>query len=134
MPAGRPRAGNKSAAGAPLAYLLMAVWSAGLMWVVWAKQLPAWTLGAALALNLATFIVYAMDKRAARIGGWRVSERQLHLLALLGGWPAAWAAQQWLRHKSSKASFRAVYWATVVLHCTVLLAAALLADTNALRF
>ena len=53
-------------------------------------------------------------------GGWRTSEKQLHLLALLGGWPAAWWAQQRLRHKSSKPEFRRVYWATIVLNCAAL--------------
>ena len=42
------------------------------------------------------------------------------LLALLGGWPGAWAAHQVLRHKSRKVAFRAMYWATVVLHCAAL--------------
>jgi uncharacterized membrane protein YsdA (DUF1294 family) len=47
-------------------------------------------------------------------GLWRVSESTLHTLSLVGGWPGALVAQQMLRHKSNKASFRAVFWATVV--------------------
>jgi uncharacterized membrane protein YsdA (DUF1294 family) len=45
----------------------------------------------------------------------------LHGLSLLGGWPGAMIAQQTLRHKSSKESFRAVFWITVVLNCCVFL-------------
>ncbi len=40
----------------------------------------------------------------------------MHTLALAGGWPGALLAQQWLRHKSAKQEFRAVFWATVVLN------------------
>lgn len=38
------------------------------------------------------------------------------LLGLAGGWPGAVLAQQWLRHKSSKLSFRWRFHVTVVLH------------------
>jgi len=68
------------------------------------------------ALSALTFISYAMDKSAAQAGHWRTQESTLHLLALLGGWPGAILAQQWLRHKSTKASFRAAFWGTVVLN------------------
>ena len=37
-------------------------------------------------------------------------------MALAGGWPGALLAQQWLRHKSAKREFRAVFWATLVLN------------------
>jgi len=121
----RPRsAGRPAAAGSTLAYGLTAGWAAALVWLVSARYLPGWTLGAAAAINVATIAAYALDKQAARTGGWRTSERRLHLLALAGGWPGAWAAQQWLRHKSSKPSFRTMYWATVVVHCAALAVAA----------
>ena len=101
---------------------LMLGWAALLGWGVWAGRLPLWTLGAAVAINLLTFVTYAMDKGAAQSGRWRTPEKHLHLLSLAGGWPGAWCAQQWLRHKSSKQEFRTVYWATVVLHCAALAA------------
>ncbi|MDZ4130553.1 MAG: cold shock and DUF1294 domain-containing protein [Hydrogenophaga sp.] len=67
-------------------------------------------------LSLLTFAAYALDKSAARESARRTPESTLHLLALAGGWPGALLAQQWLRHKSVKAEFRAVFWATVVLN------------------
>ena len=66
-----------------------------------------------LVMSVITFIVYAVDKNAARRNTRRVPEKNLHLLALLGGWPGALLAQQMLRHKSVKQKFRLVFWTTV---------------------
>lgn len=41
---------------------------------------------------------------------------------MLGSLAHAWLAQQNMRHKSSKTAFRAIYWATIVLHCAAPLA------------
>lgn len=66
--------------------------------------------------SLITLVVYAADKSAAKRGAWRTSEKTLHLLALMGGWPGALVAQQVFRHKSAKPEFRAVFWGTVSLN------------------
>lgn len=76
--------------------------------------IPRWLLWLYLALSVLTFGVYALDKRAAVKGGQRTPEVQLHLWALLGGWPGALFAQQLLRHKSSKFGFRVVFWITLL--------------------
>jgi uncharacterized membrane protein YsdA (DUF1294 family) len=68
------------------------------------------------ALSLITFVVYAFDKSAASSGAWRTPESTLHLMGIAGGWPGALIAQQALRHKSKKVSFRAVLWATVLIN------------------
>ena len=81
---------------------------------VW--KLPFWVAGLYLVLGVATFIAYAADKSAAASGSWRTPESTLHALALAGGWPGALLAQQFLRHKSTKAEFRQVFWATVLLN------------------
>jgi uncharacterized membrane protein YsdA (DUF1294 family) len=72
-----------------------------------------------LVASVACFAVYAIDKAAARAGRWRTSESTLLLLGLACGWPGAALAQQWLRHKSSKPSFRTLYWATVAINVGV---------------
>lgn len=77
---------------------------------------PNWLWGIYTAMSLATFITYALDKRAATRGDWRVPENTLHALALACGWPGALLAQRLLRHKSAKLSFRRVYWAMVVVN------------------
>jgi uncharacterized membrane protein YsdA (DUF1294 family) len=86
------------------------------------RQVPQ-TVGLAYVLmSLLCFMVYAWDKSSARAGGWRIKESTLLVLGLLCGWPGAVLAQQLLRHKSAKASFQVVFWATVVLNVTGFLA------------
>lgn len=67
-------------------------------------------------LSTLTYGAYALDKSAAKNGAWRTQESTLHLFALAGGWPGALIAQQRLRHKSQKESFRFVFWVTVVVN------------------
>jgi len=80
-------------------------------------QLPPLIFVLYIVVSLLTFVIYAIDKSAARKGAWRTQESTLHLLSLAGGWPGALVAQQKLRHKSQKQSFRSVFWITVLLNC-----------------
>ena len=73
------------------------------------------------ALGIITYAMYAKDKAAAQSGNWRTPESTLHLLSALGGWVGAMVAQTYLRHKSQKAEFRAVYYLTVVINMAGLL-------------
>ncbi|MFP3342438.1 DUF1294 domain-containing protein [Halomonas sp. SIMBA_159] len=73
-----------------------------------------------VAVSVITYATYAWDKRAAIKKRQRVSEKMLHWLALVGGWPGAWCAQQQLRHKTQKTSFRRVYCVTVLLNIAAL--------------
>jgi uncharacterized membrane protein YsdA (DUF1294 family) len=77
-----------------------------------------------LFLSVLCFTVYAADKSAARSRARRTPERTLLLLGLAGGWPGAVLAQQWLRHKSAKASFRARFWVTVCVNAAAFVVAA----------
>ena len=79
-----------------------------------AWELPLLVAGAYLVISLTCFVAYAIDKSAARNGGWRTPERTLLLLGLACGWPGALLAQQWLRHKTAKRSFQQMFWVTVV--------------------
>ena len=80
-------------------------------------QISPIILAVYLVASLLSFFMYAMDKSAAQRGAWRTSESTLHLISLVGGWPGALVAQQKLRHKSKKQSFRFVFWVTAVLNC-----------------
>ena len=69
-----------------------------------------------LLMSFITFIFYAWDKSSAKKAKSRIAEATLHYLSLFGGWPGALMAQQFLRHKSVKKSFRVKFWVTVFLN------------------
>ena len=72
-------------------------------------------------VNVATYWFYAQDKEAAQLGKRRVPENTLHILSFLGGWPAAWLAQQRLRHKTQKQPFRQIYFCTIAFNILLIL-------------
>jgi uncharacterized membrane protein YsdA (DUF1294 family)/cold shock CspA family protein len=88
--------------------------------------LAPWLVGGLVGVNALTALVYALDKSAARRGRRRMPERTLLLLGLLGGWPGALAAQQLLRHKTSKRSFQLAFWGTVAVNVAAVTAASAL--------
>lgn len=67
------------------------------------------------AMNLLALLLYWLDKRAARQGGWRIPEATLLMVALLGGSPASFVAQRVLRHKNRKTSFQVRFWIVVLV-------------------
>ena len=75
-----------------------------------------------MAVNLATVTAYAYDKWAAPREGKRIPENSLHLLAALGGTPAAFASQHLFRHKTRKQTFRLRFWLIVLAQVLLLLA------------
>ena len=114
----KPNATASSSSIMPL--LLVVIFLAGLIGAAQQHMLPIGIVGIYLTLSLLSFIAYAIDKSAAKRGKWRTKESTLHLLALMGGWPGALFAQNLLRHKSVKASFRNVFWLTVIANLAVL--------------
>lgn len=82
--------------------------------------LPLWVIVTYAIASALAFLMYAIDKSAARRQGRRTPEKTLHLISLAGGWPGALLGQQFLRHKSSKRSFLLVFWLTLLLHCALL--------------
>lgn len=87
--------------------------------------LVGWLAGFVLLLvsivNIITYWVYMQDKQAAQRQARRVPENTLHLLAVLGGWPAAYLAQEKLRHKTQKQPFRKIYFCTIALNVLLVL-------------
>lgn len=69
-----------------------------------------------IGTSLWAFMVYWLDKQLAQSGGRRIPEIKLLFIALLGGWPGAFAAQRIFRHKTRKVSFQTAFWKTVLFH------------------
>lgn len=69
-----------------------------------------------VVVSLVAFLAYALDKSAAIQKRWRTPEGTLLFIGLACGWPGALLAQQLLRHKTSKPSFVAAFWLTVLLN------------------
>ena len=67
-------------------------------------------------VSMLAYITYAIDKKSAINNRRRVSEKTLHLLGVVGGWPGAFLAQQRLRHKNQKTAFQVTFWLTVVVN------------------
>ncbi len=60
-----------------------------------------------------------LDKRRAQRGGWRIPEQTLHLLELLGGWPASWLTRRAIRHKTVKLRYRVTFTLAAVGHVAI---------------
>ena len=67
-------------------------------------------------MSVVCFAAYGLDKRRATIGGRRIPERTLHVLAFLGGWPGALLGQRVFRHKTKKLPFLIAFWFVIALH------------------
>lgn len=115
-PRSNPRRGRSGRKSAVADYVMVVVFVAGYLAVNALWPVPLWVAGLYLGASIVSFVVYAVDKSAATNGRWRVSENTLLLLGVIGGWPGAIVAQQTLRHKTNKASFRTAFWVTVVLN------------------
>ena len=57
-------------------------------------------------VNILAFALYGLDKKKARSGTRRISERTLFLAAMLGGAAGAWIGMKFFRHKTRKWYFR----------------------------
>jgi uncharacterized membrane protein YsdA (DUF1294 family)/cold shock CspA family protein len=115
----RAATGRRRDRASPLTWLppvLVALLGALLAWAAWHGRLPALLPMGLLAINAVTFVAYWIDKRAAQAQARRTPEATLHLLELLGGWPAAWLAQRLLRHKSRKENYRLVFLAAAFVN------------------
>ena len=93
--------------------------------VAWAalavvRGVPAWATALYLGASALCFTLYAVDKQAAIAGRDRISESMLLSIGFVGGWPGAIVAQQVLRHKTSKLTFRIRFWLSVIANVAIL--------------
>ena len=81
-----------------------------------------------LAINIATFFLYGIDKYKAKKGRWRISEATLLLMAVIGGSIGAWAGRRLWHHKTMHKMFK--YGIPVIIIFQVALAVYLLINID----
>ena len=59
-----------------------------------------------LAINIATFLLYGVDKYKAKKGRWRISEATLLMMAVIGGSIGAWSGMRLWHHKTMHKKFK----------------------------
>ena len=70
------------------------------------QELLKYVLHYLAAINLITFLVYGIDKWRAKRGAWRVPEKTLFLLPILGGSVGAIAGMRVFHHKTKHWYFK----------------------------
>lgn len=70
-------------------------------------------------INIIMYLVMCVDKKRAEKDGWRVPEKNLYLLAVLGGGFGGLIAMVFKRHKNRHMDFILVYTVTTILHFVV---------------
>ena len=79
-----------------------------------------------LAINIATFLLYGIDKYKAKKNQWRISEATLLTMAAIGGSIGAWAGMRLWHHKTMHKNFE--YGIPVIIIMQVALAVYLLTN------
>ena len=59
-----------------------------------------------LAINIASFFLYGIDKYKAKKGRWRISEATLLLMGVIGGSIGAWGGMRIWHHKTMHKKFK----------------------------
>lgn len=72
-----------------------------------------------LIVNVITFFIMWFDKHEAKIGDWRVPEKTLFLLVLLGGGIGGIAGMYAFRHKTRKWYFKIGFPAILIIQVIV---------------
>lgn len=85
-------------------------------------------LGYLLAVNIATFFLYGIDKYQAKKGKWRISEATLLLMAVIGGSIGAWTGMRLWHHKTMHKKFK--YGIPIIIILQVALAVYLLTNID----
>lgn len=88
-------------------------------------RLPAIVPWIYLVMGAVSFLAYALDKRAARVGAWRIPEARLHGIDALGGTVGGLLAQVALHHKTMRPAFTVVTFGIALCHLATMAALAL---------
>ena len=69
-----------------------------------------------LAINIATFLLYGIDKYKAKKNQWRISEATLLTMAAIGGSIGAWAGMRLWHHKTMHKKFKYGIPLIIIMH------------------
>ena len=73
-----------------------------------------------LCMNIIAFILYGLDKKYAREGRWRIPEKTVLGIAVIGGAAGAWMGMQAFRHKTKHLLFRVFVPVFVLVHVGII--------------
>ena len=103
-----------------LSFFIITIFYLILFYLTQDKKIEIYTIPYYLLISTLTFFIYAKDKDFSQDGSWRISENTLHFLSIIGGWTGALIAQDKLKHKSSKRSFKILFFVTIILNIAFL--------------
>ena len=72
-----------------------------------------------LAVNIATFFLYGIDKYKAKKGKWRISEATLLTMSAIGGSIGAWTGMRIWHHKTMHKKFKYGIPLIIILQVTL---------------
>ena len=81
-----------------------------------------------LTVNIATFLLYGIDKYKAKKNQWRISEATLLTMAAIGGSIGAWVGMRIWHHKTMHKKFK--YGIPIIIIMQVALAVYLLTNID----
>lgn len=67
-------------------------------------------------INVISFVMYGVDKKRAKAGQWRISEKALLGVALAGGSAGSLAGMKCFRHKTRHLKFRILVPLFFIIH------------------
>ena len=70
-------------------------------------------------VNVVTFLAYGLDKQKARQNRWRIPEKVLLGLAILGGSIGALSGMKFFYHKTKKMKFKIGIPFILILQCAI---------------
>lgn len=73
------------------------------IWTLFAEN--QYLLAYIIMVNIATFVIFGLDKIKAKTNSYRIPKKTLFTFALLGGTPGAILAMLLFRHKTRKLAF-----------------------------
>ncbi len=74
-----------------------------------------------MAINVSAFYIMYSDKKRARRGDWRISERTIFVLAVLGGSPGVLLGMKAFRHKTLHKRFSVGIPAIMILQLLIII-------------